>query len=216
MTKKTTIAIVDDHAMFREGLAGLLKDFDELRVIIQASSGIDLMAQLKFQQPDIVLLDIQMPLMDGIETTISIKKKYPDIKIIILTMHNDEELIFDLIKKGANGFLPKDKSVEHVVDAIYAVLEKNYYYNDYMSQAMISGINSETNKRQVYVKNPLSERELEIIRLICKQYNTKEIADIVKLSLRTVQKHKENIYSKTKSKNSNGLIMYAMKHKLLN
>jgi two-component system, NarL family, response regulator DegU len=215
MTKKTTIAIVDDHAMFREGLAGLLKDFEELKVIIQASSGIDLMAQLKLQQPDIVLLDIQMPHMDGIETTISIKKKYPDIKIIILTMHNDEELIFDLIKKGANGFLPKDKSVEHVVDAIYAVLEKNYYYNDYMSQAMISGINSETNKSQVYSKNPLSERELEIIRLICKQYNTKEIADIVKLSLRTVQKHKENIYSKTKSKNSNGLIMYAMKHKLL-
>jgi two-component system, NarL family, response regulator DegU len=213
--KKTNIAIVDDHAMFREGLAGLLKDYPEFKVVIQAGSGLDLLSQLKKIDTDIVLLDINMPEMDGIETIGNLKKKYPLIKIIILTMHNEEELIFDLIKRGANGFLPKDKSVESVVDAITTVLEKEYYYNDQMSKAMILGIKSDSNKSQQFSKTPLSERELEIIRWMCKELNTKEIADKVCLSHRTVQKHKENIYLKTQTKNSNGIIMYAMKHNLL-
>jgi DNA-binding NarL/FixJ family response regulator len=213
--KRANIAIVDDHAMFREGLAGLLKDYEAFKVIIQAGSGLDLLAHLKKQVPDVILLDINMPEMDGIDTLVHLKKSYPTIKIIILTMHDEEELIFDLIKKGANGFLPKDKSVESVVDAIFAVLEKEYYYNDYMSKAMINGLKTDANKNQVFSKTPLSERELEIIKLMCKEYSTKQIADKVHLSSRTVQKHKENIFIKTNSKTASGVIMYAVKNKLI-
>src|SRR6478672_11980134 len=116
MKSKKTIAVVDDHSLFREGLVSLLKEYDEFEVVLQASNGKELMDGLKKEKPQVILLDIEMPIMDGIETTVQIKKKYPNIKVIILTMHNEEGLVFDLMGRGANGFLPKDKSVEFVID----------------------------------------------------------------------------------------------------
>jgi DNA-binding NarL/FixJ family response regulator len=215
MNKRINIAVVDDHAMFREGIVGLLKEFPEIRITFQASSGKDLLDQLKKHEPEIILLDIEMPEMDGIDATIEVRKKYPHIKIIILTMHTEEELIYDLLKKGANGFLPKDKSVENLVDAIYNVLEKNYYFNEQITKAMALGINGENNKQLAMQKAALSDREIEIIRLLCREYSNKEIAKAVFLSERTVEKHKENIYIKTQSKSAYGIILFALKHGLI-
>src|SRR5882757_3636233 len=119
LPKVIKVAVVDDQQLFRSGVVSLLKDYEELKVIIEASNGRELMEQLKRQSPHVVLLDIEMPEMNGLEAAQLLKDKYPQIKVIILTMHNEEEFIFDLITKGAHGFLPKDKSVEEVVDAIY-------------------------------------------------------------------------------------------------
>lgn len=215
MKSKKTIAVVDDHSVFREGLVSLLKEYDEFEVVFQASNGRDLLEGLKKVKPQIILLDIEMPVMDGIETTIQLKKKYPNIKIIILTMHNEEGLVFDLMGKGANGFVPKDKSVEFVVDAIYAVLEKGFYYNDAVAKAVIDGVrNNQTIKKSFY-QSPLSGREIEIVKLICKQHTSREIAEILNLSNRTVEAHKYNILTKTKSTNTAGVVLYAIEHHLL-
>jgi len=215
MNSKKTIAVVDDHALFREGLVSLLKEYEEFDIVFQASDGKELLDGLKKVKPDIVLLDIQMPVMDGIETTVQIKKKYPSIKIIILTMHNEEGLIFDLMGKGANGFLPKDRSVEFVVDAIHSVLDKGYYYNEAVTKAVISGVRNNSSIKRSFYQTPLSEREIDIVKLICKQHTSREIGEILNLSSRTVEAHKNNILRKTKSINTAGIVLYAIEYHLL-
>lgn len=215
MSTKMSIAVVDDHALFREGLVSLLKEYKEFDIVLQASNGKELLDGLKKNKPQIVVLDIQMPVMDGIETTIQLRKKYPNIKIIILTMHNEEGLIFDLMGKGANGFLPKDKSVEFLVDAIYAVLEKGYYYNEDITKAVLTGVRNNSTIKKSFYQAPLTEREIEIVKLICKQYTSREIGEILNLSSRTVEAHKNNILRKTKSINTAGIVLYAIEYHLL-
>ena len=130
MKAKKKIALVDDHDLFRKGLTSLLKEFEEIDVMMQAVNGKDFFEQLgkltPSRHPHIVLLDIQMPVMDDIQTTVMLRRKYPHIKIITLTMHNEEQLVYSLMEKGANGFLEKNTDIEIVVDAIYSVLEKGY------------------------------------------------------------------------------------------
>lgn len=215
MDSKKTIAIVDDHALFREGIVSLLKEYKEFDIVLQASNGKELLDGLKKVKPQVVLLDIQMPVMDGIETTVQLRKKYPNTKIIILTMHNEEGLIFDLMGKGANGFLPKDRSVEFVVDAIHAVFDKGYYYNEAVTKAVITGVRNNSSVKKSFYQSPLSEREIEIVKLICKQHTSREIGEILNLSSRTVEAHKNNILRKTKSINTAGIVLYAIEYHLL-
>lgn len=215
MKPKKTIAVVDDHSVFREGLVSLLKEYEDFEVVLQASNGKELLDSLKKVKPQIILLDIEMPIMDGIETTIQLKKKYPDIKIIVLTMHNEHGLVFELMGKGANGFVPKDKSVEFVVDAIYAVLEKGFYYNDAVAKAVIDGVRNNQAIKKSFRQTTLSGREIEIIKLICKQHTSREIGEILNLSNRTVENHKYTILTKTKSTNTAGVVLYAIEHHLL-
>jgi DNA-binding NarL/FixJ family response regulator len=206
------IALVDDQQLFRAGINSLLKDYDNLQVILEASNGKELFDQLRRLKPHVVLLDIEMPEMNGIEATQILKEKYPDIKVIILTMHNEEEFIFDLMTKGAHGFLPKDKSVEEVVDAIYAVMEKGNYYNEEVINVMMKGSRGLVKDLR---QNSLTEREIEIIRMICKQKTNKEIGELLGLSMRTIENHRTTILLKTETKNVAGIVMYALKHKLI-
>jgi len=210
------IAVVDDHQLFRVGVVALLSDYNDMEVVLEASNGKDLLSQLKRSQPHLVLLDIEMPEMNGIETTLALKKEYPDIKIIILTMHNEEEFIFDLMNKGANGFLPKDKSVEAVVDAIYSVMQKGYYYNDQITQAIIKGNSGYLKAPELLNKAAsLTEREIEIIKLICAQKTNREIGELLFISARTVDNHKMNIFTKIGTKTTIGIVMFAMQAKLI-
>jgi DNA-binding NarL/FixJ family response regulator len=215
MAKKIKIAVVDDHHLFRQGLIGLLNHYDGLKVIFEASNGKELLGQLKKQQPHIVLLDMQMPYLNGQEATVEIRKLYPDVKIIMITMHTDEALIFDLMKKGVNGFLTKEKSVDQVIEAIYSVREKGFYYTEEVTKAMLSGVRNKQKIKTSLSASSLSEREIEIIKLICQQYSLKDIAEQLKLSPRTVETHKENILAKTGSKNIVGIVLYAVEHRLL-
>lgn len=210
------IAVVDDHLLFRTGIVSLLKDYDHLDVIFQASNGVELLAMAAENPPDVVLLDIQMPEMDGIKATVRLKELYPDIKIIILTMHNEDEYIFDLMRKGANGFIPKNKSLDVLVDAIDSVIEKGYYYNDQITHALLN-----VNDEHLSVPGnahplELTGRELEIVKLICAQKSIREIANILEISPRTVDTHKNNIFLKTGAKNIIGVALYAVQNKLIN
>lgn len=209
------LAVVDDHALFRKGLIALLKEFPELEVTIEASNGEELLEQLKKKRVDVILLDLQMPVMDGIETTERLQNKYLGTKIIIITSHNEEGFIHHLISKGANGFLLKDQDIEIVIDAIYGVIENDYFFNDRVSRAMVKGLLDSNKIRPTFKEVSLSEKEVIIIRLISQELTNKEIAEKLIVSVRTIDGHKERILQKTKAKNSIGIIMYAMRHNLL-
>lgn len=215
MKLKKTIAVVDDQYLFRQGLISLLTEYDDLDVTMEASNGKELLEKLHLKQPDIVLLDLEMPVMDGIETTIALKKNYPAIKIIIVSMHTDDEFIIHLLEKGASGFLPKDKDIEEVVEAIYSVLDNGYYFDARVSSAMLKGLVKSKKVNPSFTAQYLSEREILIVKLICKEFTTKEIADKLCLSKRTVDTHREGILLKTGAKNTAGIVMYAVKYNLL-
>ena len=215
MSKKIKIAVVDQY-LFRKGLISLLEAYEELKIIADAANSKELLSLLKKAQPHIVLLDVHMPQLNGLETTITLKKTYPDIKIIVLTTHSDEALIFDLIKKGINSFLLKDKSIEHIVEAIRSVYEKGFYYTEEMTLAMVKGLKNNIRVKHSLETSSLTEREMEILQLICKQYSLKDIAELLMLSPRTVETHKENILIKTGSKNTVGIALYAVENNLIN
>jgi DNA-binding NarL/FixJ family response regulator len=215
MKKLIKLAVVDDQHLFRKGLISLIKEFDELDIIIEASNGNELIEKLKTKRPTVVLLDLEMPGMDGIETTEFLKRKYPEIKVLILTMHNEEEIILHLIEKGAHGFLLKDHPIETLVDAIYAVIENGYYFNDHISKVMVKGLLRTQKIKPSFNEVRLSEREIEVIKLICKEYTNKEIGEKLFISVRTVDGHREKILQKTKAKNTVGIVMYAIKNNLL-
>lgn len=215
MKNSIKLAVVDDQHLFRQGLISLIGEFEELSLVVEAANGNDLLEQLKTKKPDVVLLDLEMPVMDGIETTANLQKKYPDVKVLILTMHNEEEIILHLIEKGAHGFLLKDNPIETIVDAIYAVMENGYYFNDHVSKVMVRGLMKNQKIKPGFADAGLSEREIEVVKLICKEYTNKEIAEKLYISVRTVDGHREKILQKTKAKNAVGIVMYAIKNNLL-
>ncbi|CAN5905082.1 response regulator transcription factor [soil metagenome] len=215
MKKSIKLAVVDDQHLFRKGLISLIKEFEEIDIVIEASNGNELVEKLKTRKPAVVLLDLEMPVMDGIETTEYLQRKYPEIKILILTMHNEEAIILHLLEKGAHGFLLKDQPIETLVDAIYAVIENGYYFNDNISKVMVKGLVRTNKIKPNFHEARLSEREIEVIKLICKEYTNKEIADKLFISVRTVDGHREKILQKTKAKNAVGIVMYAFKNNLL-
>ena len=225
--KVIKVAVVDDHQLFRSGMVSLLEDFKDIKVVLQASNGRDLLEQLemlghkgkqgKSNLPDVVLLDLQMPEMNGIQTTVYLQEEYPSIRIIILTMHNEEEFIFDLMNKGANGFLAKDKTVETVLEAIHSVHTDGVYVNEQVLRAVVRGSQRKDPSTGLKANvSELTDREIEIIQLICDQKTNKEIAEIFQLSTRTVENHRVAIFSKTGVKNMAGLVLYAIKHNLIN
>lgn len=208
------MAVVDDHDLFRSGLIALLKDYEELKVIIEAADGNELLLQLKIRQPHVVLLDIEMKGLNGIDTIRILKEKFPAIKIIVLTMHTEDEYIFEVISRGAHGFIPKNKTVDEVVDAIYAVMEKGKYYNERILNAMVSGSQGLI-KTMHLPPSGLTDKETQVLKLICKQKTNKEIAHELGIGTRTVESHRNSILNKTGSKNTAGLVIYALKHKLV-
>ena len=215
MKSKIEIAVVDDHHLFRQGLVSLLKDDKGLSVVIEVANGMALLTEVKNKLPEIVLLDIEMPVMDGIETTKRLRKNYPDIKIIILTMHDEEGMIVRLIEEGAHGFLLKGTDIESLIDAIYSVKKTGYYFNDHVSKAMLEGLINE--KKILHNFNPVvfKERDIEIIKLVCQELTNREIAEKMSLNIKTIDHYRLLILKKIGAKNTAGLVMYAIKNKLV-
>lgn len=215
MKIKKTIALVDDHNLFRKGIMALLKDFEEIEVLFEAGNGNELFALLKTKQPQVILLDISMPGLSGVEITTTIKQKYPLIKIIILSQYFDNQTIYKLMQKGANGFLPKDADVETIVDAIYMVIEKGNFFTQAVSEALAKGAVSSEKIKLPFNAPTLSYREIEVLRLICKEKKIKDIGDILHLSPRTIDTYIEKLYQKTGALKREGLVFYALEHGLL-
>lgn len=210
--RKTRIAVVDDQHLFRKGLMSLISEFDQLKVVVEAVNGKELIDKLVSRRPDVILLDLEMPVMDGVETTEYLRANFPFIKVLILTMHNEEGIIVHLVEKGAHGFLLKDDPIESIVGAIEAVLEQGYYFNDRVSKAMVLGLVEGKKIVPKFNQTLLSEREVEVVRLICKELTTKEIADKMCLSVRTIEGYRESIFEKIGARNLAGIVMYAVKN----
>jgi len=206
------LIIVDDHVIFRKGLFTILNEIDFVKVVGEASNGNEVLELLKKQQADIILMDIKMPVMDGIEATKKVTSKYPDIKVIALTMFEEISYFNKMIEAGASGFLLKKTTSEELEKAINLVLMDESYF----SEEFMSSVNMHLKPKQ---KNPsviLTDREKEVLDLICKGYSNVEIANFLGVSSRTVDGFRAKLLEKTGAKNAPNLVMYAIKHGLVN
>ncbi len=208
------VAIADDHALFRAGVKTALSVRKDIEMIAEADNGMQLLNLLKHVEPDVVLLDIQMPLMDGITTLPEIRRLYPDIKVIILSMHNDHSMISKLMEVGANSYLTKNSDSETIYQAIKTCHEQEFFFNDLTNKALLSGLRTKK-AEPVQDDIQLNDKELRILKLMCEEKTTKEIADIVDISPRTVEAIRDKLKTKTGAKSMAGLVMYAVKNKLL-
>jgi len=206
------IAIAEDHALFREGMASLLEEEQDLDLVFEASNGKELLEKIKKNKVDIVLLDLNMPVLNGKQTLKLLKKRYPSVRPIILSMFDSESYISETIKLGARGFLPKNCNIEKVVDAAYAVYEQGYYFDDEVSKSQIFKLVHEVGIDPVFKDEKLSKREQDILELICNEKTNNEIADLLCISVRTVEVHRQNLLRKTNAKNVAGLVIYAIKN----
>ena len=204
------LIIADDHEMVLEGLCSLLENEENIEIIGTASNGqeiIDLV--LGHEEVDLVLLDINMPVMDGIEVTKFLKNKYPEIKILILSMYKRSEFIKNLIKAGADGYILKNSGKQILLEGIYTLMEGEHYYS---KEVMDTVIESYTEKRDTkdLAQVELSEREKEVVRLIVQEKSTAEIAGILCLSTHTINSHRKSILNKLDVKNAAGIFRYAL------
>lgn len=215
MKLKIKVAIVDDQSLFRDGMKSMLKDFDHVEFLCEAENGEELIDLLKQGiKPDVILLDVEMPVMNGLQTAQYLKRNFPDLKVILLTMHNDEAFIYDGMLKGARGFLLKDTDIDEIVGAMETVLRDGYYINEYVSADLIRKLLSGNVISPYYKKNGLSLREKEIVSLLCNEYTNKEIAEILSISRRTVESHRKNIMKVIGAETFAGLVIYGIKNKL--
>lgn len=212
---KIKLFLVDDHKMIRVGLKNFLDDNDDFDIIGEAENGEDCLNQLETLSPDIVLTDLNMPKMDGLELTKAIKLKYPEIKIIALTMMGESQHIKQMLVEGAMGYLLKDCSEEQLMTAIKNVYDGGTYYSPEVTNVILNNIRKvKPTASKIVGEMPLTDREKEVLHLIVKEKTNKEIADELFISVRTVDAHKRNLLDKTGSKNIAGLVLYSIDRQL--
>ena len=219
METKIRLAIVDDHLLFRRGMIQILSQIEDFEIILEASNGKEFLEKLEEKSIDVVLLDIQMPEMGGIEVTKILRQKDDEFpKIIILSMHDEDQYIFQLLEIGANGYLLKDTDPDEVELAIRKVHGQGIYFTDLVSRVMLKKATLKKQARSgkfFNYKKDLSERELEILTLICQGNTTSEIANCVCLSPRTIEGHRTRIMEKLHVKNTASLVAYSVKNELI-
>lgn len=212
------VAIADDHKIFRSGVINTLIPYENIRFVFEADDGLHLLQLMEQQQPDVILMDLKMPNMDGIEATVKVKEKYPDVKIIILTMYEDDNFIVHLVENGANAYLLKNADPEEIYEAICTTYEKGFYFNENVNLALLKKV-LHKNKQQFKptLKNEiqLNDREQEVLKLICNEYTTQEISEQIFLSPRTVEGIRQKLLEKLNVKNSVGLVLYAFRNGLI-
>lgn len=208
--------IVDDHKIFRQGLRYALADDHKLKLVGEAENGNGLLQLMEKHQPDVVLLDLKMPDMDGIEATKRIRATYPDVKILMLTTYDDEHFIIHLLELGANGYLLKNTEPDEIKKAIHTVFEKEYYFNQLVSNTMLKKItNIKTDFLKSKEKVKLNDRETEVLKYICEELTATEIGAKMYLSPRTIEGIRTNLIEKTGAKNIAGLVVYALKNEIV-
>lgn len=212
MNNSIKLAIAEDHQLVRQGLVSLLNDEINFEVTLEASNGSELLEGLRNHPVDIILLDLDMPIVSGHEALKIISTTYPEIKVIIISMHYTEDFITKCIADGARGFLPKNCDIELVVDAINVVNAQGYYFDDTISPQVLDDLVNKKQIRPIFSPDPLTKREEEIVRCICQGQLNKEIAENLFISVKTVEAHRRSISEKTHSKNVAGVIIYALSH----
>lgn len=216
MKDTINIILADDHRIFRDGIKSLLSDHNSIQIIGEASSGIELLEMLNMLKPDIIIMDISMPGLSGIEASKKITASYPDIKIIILSMHNNEEFVINSIKAGAKGYLPKDTSKEELLEAIETIYNGGEYYSKMVSDNFLKNyIKKFKVDQNLFDNEDLTQREIEILKLAASGISNKDLADKLFISIKTVDAHKNHIMQKLKLKNTAEMVLYAVKNKII-
>lgn len=211
---KASVAVVDDHVLLRNGLCNLIRDLDDYAVLFEASNGKEFISQLKPKfLPDIVLLDINMPVMDGFETALWLKRHHPDIKVLALSMYDNEVPIIRMMKNGAKGYILKDIDPVEFRQALDSLMRKGFYYSGLITGKLIHAAN-QLDEPEYSLKNlvNLNEREIEFLKMACTEMTYKEIADRMFLSPRTIDGYRDNLFEKLNAKTRVGLVMYAVKN----
>lgn len=209
------IAVVDDHRLFRLGLIALIESYNsQYRVIMDANDGKEFLDSIDPNNvPDLLLLDENMPYMSGYETAVALKEKYPQVKVLIITMIEEEEKLIRMLKIGVNGYLSKDVEPDELKDAIETIVKKGFYYTDYLTGKLIQMVGDKVNKKKT---NPiLSEQELRVLKFICRDYSYKQIAEEMELSIKTVETYRVSLFDKLNVKSRVGLVMYAVKNGII-
>jgi DNA-binding NarL/FixJ family response regulator len=210
------VAIADDHKIFRKGVILSLRPFTNIKFVQEAENGDDLLNGIAQSEPDVVLMDLRMPVKDGIETTKIISKLYPNIYIIVLSMYEDERFVYHLMENGANGYLLKNAEPQEIRRAIMDVFEKGYYLNNFVNRVLLK----KSHARQKVVPSlnseiTLSEKEKDVLRYICMEFTAHEIAQKMDISARTVEAIKDRLMERFGSKNTAGLVFFAVKNNLI-
>ena len=210
------VGIADDHKIFRKGVILSLRQYTNLFFMLEAENGEDLLAKIPIELPDVILLDLRMPGKDGIETTKEISKKYPDVKILIVTMYEDERFVSHLMENGANGYLLKNAEPAEIKKAIVEVVVRGYYLNNFVNRVLLK--KSITRNKTIPSLNSeivLSDKEKEVIQLLCREYTAAEIATKMEISARTVESIKDRLMERFGTKNTAGLVFFAVKNNLI-
>ena len=211
---KPKIIIVDDHLIFRQGLISIITSENIATVIGEASNGIEFMELISNQKPDIVLMDIDMPHMNGLDATEKAIKLIPDLKIIVFSMFSDEEYYHKMIERGVKGFILKTSGINELENAIHEVMRGESYFSNELLRKIISNFEHKNNSKFTK-KEMLSEREIEVLQQICLGLSTDEIGEKLFISPKTVKTHKSNLLAKTITKNTPALILFAIKNKII-
>ena len=208
-TDRIPIAIVDDHTLFRNGVAGLMAEFEELEVVFEAANGKQLQQELLKQAlPKVILMDINMPLMNGYETTCWLKTNHPQIHVLALSMFEDDEAVIKMIRCGACGYILKESKPRELLEAIKIIVLKGVYINEMVSGKLLRSISN-------YATAPnLTIKELDFLKHCCSELTYKEIADLMFVSPRTVDNYREALFQKLSIKSRTGLVLYAIRSNL--
>jgi len=216
---KINIVLADDELLFLQGLKAILGSEDHINILFDAENGDDLIQQLREATilPEIVVTDLKMPRMNGVEATKLIHKEFPDIKVIALTSYFSKPFILNMISIGAVAYLAKNSTPALMVKTIEEVASKGFYYDEQVMQYVHESISNpnDKNMKSSFDKNYFTKREIEVLELICKQFTTNDIGEKLFISPRTVEGHRNNLLLKTESKNVAGLVIYALKNKLV-
>ncbi|WP_445665188.1 response regulator [Fodinibius sp. AD559] len=209
------ILLADDHDIVRDGIKMLLEDEVGFTIEAEAENGLQAIEICKKHDIDLIIMDINMPEMNGIEATEKIKESFPDIKVLALTMMDEDQHIRQMIEAGASGYILKSSDKIELVDAITTILDGKHYFSDDATQSVMMDLVKGTTKKESSDPGNITEREKEVLELIVKQYTNQEIAEELHISTRTVDAHRRNLLQKTGAKNTAGLVTYAIKHDLV-
>lgn len=222
MHKKIKVGVVEDQLLFREGMKAILKSWQDIELVFESSNGysvIDKLNEIGQESPDVLLVDYSLPTEEnteynGVTLTIELKAAFPDVKVIILSMHEEENFIIHAIEHGAHGYLIKESDPAEVYDAISAVHYRGSYINERALFALQRRMNKKVTKQSTHGIH-LTHREIEILNLICQQMTAEEIAEKLFISVKTVNGHRANLLEKTQVKNVAGLVVYAIKNNII-
>lgn len=217
MDDRIKIILVDDEVLFRKGISFLLDRVENIDIIHEASDGAELITFLNENRnhPDIIIMDLKMPILNGVEATKILHKEFPDIKIIALTSYDTTSFVANMINVGAVSYLVKNTTPQELLKTIKEVVVKGFYYNEKVLKVIKDTDSSTRNNKSTLDSSFLTSREIEVLQLICEQKTTAEIGEMLFISPRTVEGHRNNLLLKTESKNSAGLVVYAMQNDIV-